>query len=341
MQHPVMAHHAERGSVVIVLVAVLALFGAIVMFSGQVSDIDNEKNAIANTERDMERIADQIATYVQLNNRLPCPHFAASTGESAANFGQESRSGASCLVNSGVLPWRTLGLPDSMSKDSWKNFYSYNISPAFTNVTEPATFRENIFNHCRNSSWVGRSAHASGNGAVDTSVPTQGWQNFWQNINVPKARFCCPSARAGGIFAPAADNDLVVAIAGTVGSPTFYDPATTSGGIHRTNIAGNSGNVHLLATPDENDSAAAVAYVLVSHGPNGYGALLGNGSNRVAFPSSASAEEQANANPATLTYFALGRGNALGDRLFDDLVLFRSQQQTMGEIGGGSCRLPY
>jgi prepilin-type N-terminal cleavage/methylation domain-containing protein len=114
---------------VAVFILALILFGALVPFSTQM-DIRNA----AETRRTMDSIRDAIIGYTQANGRLPCPaNGAIATGTAGAGV-----SPASCpTASSGVVPWATLGVPET---DSWNRRFSYSVDSIFADAVAAATW---------------------------------------------------------------------------------------------------------------------------------------------------------------------------------------------------------
>jgi prepilin-type N-terminal cleavage/methylation domain-containing protein len=136
---------SERGftlaemAVVLVIIA-LMLGGLLVPLSAQ-RDIEARRN----TNRAMENIREALLGYAVVNGRLPCP-AEADIASGAVNAGVEAydhntclcdatgaaaSGGTSCAGNgavSGVLPWATLGLPET---DGWNNRYTYLVTAAY------------------------------------------------------------------------------------------------------------------------------------------------------------------------------------------------------------------
>src|SRR5258708_15748386 len=104
----------------------LLLAGALIPLSTQI-DVRNG----ADTRRSMESIRDAITGFAQANGRLPCPADG-TVAAGTANAGTEQLSGASpnttCTNVFGVVPWATLGVPDT---DAWGRRFPSPASPAF------------------------------------------------------------------------------------------------------------------------------------------------------------------------------------------------------------------
>jgi hypothetical protein len=117
----------------------LLLAGSFIPLSTQV-----EVRNIAETRRIMDQVRDALIGFVQANGRLPCPARGATpAGTSymdsaaynlsfAAGVEQYDTGAVSgkkrCLYTQGVVPWSTLGVPET---DSWGRRFSYRVSPAF------------------------------------------------------------------------------------------------------------------------------------------------------------------------------------------------------------------
>jgi type II secretory pathway pseudopilin PulG len=102
---------------VAVTIIALLLAGALVPLSVQV-DVRN----VTDTQRSMELAREAILGFAQANGRLPCP------ADGLAGAGTEQVTGATCNVFFGVVPWSTLGVPET---DGWGRRFSYWVSPNF------------------------------------------------------------------------------------------------------------------------------------------------------------------------------------------------------------------
>ncbi|OGA12659.1 MAG: hypothetical protein A3H32_06655 [Betaproteobacteria bacterium RIFCSPLOWO2_02_FULL_63_19] len=108
-------------SVTLVIVGLL-LAAAMIPLSAQV-DLRN----IADTRRSLEQIKEAIIGFAQANGRLPCP-ATGTIASGASGAGVESVSSNACSSAFGVLPWATLGVPET---DAWGRRFSYAVAPAF------------------------------------------------------------------------------------------------------------------------------------------------------------------------------------------------------------------
>ena len=137
-----------------VAVAIIALLlaGALIPLSTQI-----EVRNVADTRRSMESIRDAIIGFAQANGRLPCPADGTvpAGGSDAAGrpAGAEQLtpatlpppSTAACTNSFGVIPWTTLGVPET---DNWGRRFSYWVSPIFADgigVTPASAAFNNTF----------------------------------------------------------------------------------------------------------------------------------------------------------------------------------------------------
>jgi prepilin-type N-terminal cleavage/methylation domain-containing protein len=120
-----------------VAVAIIALLlaGALIPLSAQI-----EVRTVADSRRSMESIREAIIGFAQANGRLPCPAEgtvpAGGTDAAGRPAGAEQLtpvtlpppSTAACTNSFGVVPWTTLGVPET---DGWGRRFSYWVSPIF------------------------------------------------------------------------------------------------------------------------------------------------------------------------------------------------------------------
>ena len=108
-------------AVVVFLIGILATLG-ITALNTQLTNA-----AISATQSREYTLKDALMNYLRLNKRLPCP--------ATDNTGNEARAGgtpSNCTAKFGILPYATLGLPESAGLDGWNNFFSYAVSPPWT-----------------------------------------------------------------------------------------------------------------------------------------------------------------------------------------------------------------
>lgn len=128
----------------VVLTIMTLLIGGMLMPLSAQQDLQNRRAATAA----LGVIQESLIGFALINGRLPCPAVAtlaagsggACPGEgsaSAAGCEATSGSGASlaCLNAGGVLPWATLGLPET---DPWGYRYSYRVTTLYARGIDPA-----------------------------------------------------------------------------------------------------------------------------------------------------------------------------------------------------------
>jgi prepilin-type N-terminal cleavage/methylation domain-containing protein len=121
-------------SVALFIIALL-LGGALIPLSTQV-DVRNT----AETRRNLDSIREAIIGFTQANGRLPCP-ASGTVAAGTAGAGIEALTFAApntiCTNPFGVVPWTTLGVPET---DSWGRRFSYWVSPIFADGLGTATY---------------------------------------------------------------------------------------------------------------------------------------------------------------------------------------------------------
>ncbi len=130
---------------VVMFVVALMLAGALIPLTTQM-----EVRSIAETRRIMDQINESLIGFAQTNGRLPCPASGAvATG--TANAGTEQYTSPSCTALVGVIPWSTLGVPET---DAWGRRFTYRVASVFaddivsntTQTTAPASQTTNGIN---------------------------------------------------------------------------------------------------------------------------------------------------------------------------------------------------
>lgn len=93
------------------------------------------------THEHQKEIFYSLAAYLLAGNPLPCPADPAATG---AQFGMAREGGCSEPIQAiGILPFRTLGMPESMARDGYQHFFTYAVEPAL--AQEPDDFKGGTF----------------------------------------------------------------------------------------------------------------------------------------------------------------------------------------------------
>ncbi len=150
------------------------------------------------------------------------------------------------------------------------------------------------------------------------------------NLNPSKARFCCPIAQSTGDYSvdndvqiKDADDEYMIDLQRSTASSYFNDVDTQA------------------STTALNTQNIAVAYVLVSHGKNGQGAFMANGTNNRIDSGSAMIGDEEEKNADTDNEFVYKPITMQkGAEYFDDILLWRSQDQVYSETSNNSCFEP-
>jgi prepilin-type N-terminal cleavage/methylation domain-containing protein len=85
-----------------------------------------DQRRISDTQKQLDLVTESILGFAVANGRLPCPAVGA-TANTVAGAGTENRAGGACVSSDGVLPWATLGLPET---DAWGRRFTYRVTVA-------------------------------------------------------------------------------------------------------------------------------------------------------------------------------------------------------------------
>jgi len=227
---------------VTMLIVSLLLAGALIPFGTQI-DLKN----VTDTQRTMESIRETIIGFAQANGRLPCPANG-STPAGTIGVGIEVLSGVSpnisCTFTFGVVPWATLGVPET---DGWGRRFSYWVSPIFADGLPPAVTTFNTTGQsptCTPTPTPTQSSFALcslGNITVKTHsdtdhaiMPSLGSQLPAVIISHGKNGYgavtpggCIPSPSCSTIAFPAAGTDEAANATRTSAANTFYSRIPT------------------------------------------------------------------------------------------------------------------
>jgi prepilin-type N-terminal cleavage/methylation domain-containing protein len=263
------------------------------------------------TEKKMERIIDVLSIYTQRNNRVPCPAnpnqaivvqpFGAEVGSGGAGTNIGNCTGAGALIE-GIVPYKTIGLSEADIIDGWGNYFTYRVAPTYTRNTALAL---NVHARCRTDiTWID-----------DTTA---------LNRNPPKAKFCCADDAL-------AANDLVIR---DENNTLIWAFPRDNANYANENTSVPTGTVF---TPDTNNITMP-AFLLISHGKNGFGAFLRTGARLAALGQSGDDETE---NQDGDDNYVIGPTNRIiNNTYFDDIVSWRTQEQLYSETGEGSCIFP-
>jgi prepilin-type N-terminal cleavage/methylation domain-containing protein len=294
------------------------------------------------TQAKIDRVAKAIDFYASQNYRVPCP---AKPDTSTPNFGSEQANtsavtnvSTTCKATFGIVPFSTLGIPQDWVVDAWNNYMTYAVSPAFaqdTSVSFPVHAR------CRTADWENSPMQYE---AGDTTTASPKYIEQYENKNPAKAMFCCPYP-----LADAPGTDLI--ILDVNGNSQLAQP-----GFPATNPRANTALAAALpdipypspmvsnTLPANIDRPTAPVYVIVSHGPNGYGAWDVKTGVRDPLPAAATKAEKKNASNTTTFYEIppLDRTSTApggSEMTFDDIVHWETQDMIFASQGK-TCASP-
>lgn len=115
---------------VVMVITALLVGGLLVPLAAQIEIRDINDN-----RKTMAEIREALLGFAMVNRYLPCPALP-TIASGSADAGREGtrNGGGTCVHPAGVLPWATLGVPET---DAWGRRYSYRVTPAFSNSTPP------------------------------------------------------------------------------------------------------------------------------------------------------------------------------------------------------------
>lgn len=86
-----------------------------------------DQQRVSETQRQLEQIREAVIGFAIATGRLPCP-ATPTTSTSTAGSGTENKPAATCGILEGVVPWTTLGVPET---DAWGRRFTYRVTTAF------------------------------------------------------------------------------------------------------------------------------------------------------------------------------------------------------------------
>ncbi len=121
-------------AIVLVIVALLT--------SGLLLGIAAQRNAAENVDaqRQLENIREALLGFAMANGRLPCP-AKANLPNTDDDAGKALTPPCDGLLQHGVLPWKTLGLPET---DPWGRRFTYFVSSSDSAVTPSKSFAKAV-----------------------------------------------------------------------------------------------------------------------------------------------------------------------------------------------------
>ena len=86
-----------------------------------------DQRRISETQQQIDQIREAIIGFAIATGRLPCPAIA-TTVAGTVGAGAENKPGLSCGSSEGVIPWATLGVPET---DAWGRRFTYRVDSNF------------------------------------------------------------------------------------------------------------------------------------------------------------------------------------------------------------------
>ncbi len=344
----------SRG-ITLIEVAITILIGGILL-AGTIQFYQHfqQRRAELVTQHRMDVLEKAFSNYAQTRWRLPCPaNPNPNVGASPPELlGEERRTGTGeegCLaINAsarGIVPFRTLGIPEQYAIDGFGQYFTYAVSPAFTRDNTVRSAGNNTQNvvHRRFASQINR-----------------------ENIGLlPKAQFCGAVPEIDGRSLSFSDditmveNQFVGGGGRVFGDGGSGEPDNKRGdsdesyvGPDITLTVEGPPNANFWRDDDPENRTTGLAMALISHGPNKLGAYLvgrGNGTQgQYAVNEMISVQESQTATSGTGgtsaiilfsqtdrflsedTFPGIFRGN-------DDIIRYYTQDQIYAAAGGGSC----
>jgi prepilin-type N-terminal cleavage/methylation domain-containing protein len=326
--------HKSRGFTLAEMAIVILITGLMLTAAASIALPIMHKARRIETDQKMENIARAIDDYAAQNFRVPCPAIPDNKSTNPP-FGYEAGSGpAGDMVPTdcgpdparweGVIPFRTLNIPVDWIRDSAGYYFTYAISPAFSQDVMKDSLP--VHSRCRTADWF-----AAGE-IYDSTITDPKTGKHAVNLLMAKAerkaRFCCSGALPG--------TDLVI-LDGNKQSEMAIPRQTSPASYRPTNTIFPDPFVPDVQVP-ANDRATAPVYVLVSHGRDGHGAWTGAGKGKFPLARATPAEiENANGDRVFIEIPPADRAGV--EKGFDEVVLWRTQDMIFAEQGK-SCSLP-
>jgi prepilin-type N-terminal cleavage/methylation domain-containing protein len=116
---------------IVMLIVSILLAGVLMPLS-----IQMEVRRYSDTKKSMDQIGEAIMGFVMANGRLPCP-ASKTVADGTAGAGTELLSGSVCSSYTGVIPWVTLGVPET---DAWGGRFTYRVTSAFADTFANTTW---------------------------------------------------------------------------------------------------------------------------------------------------------------------------------------------------------
>jgi prepilin-type N-terminal cleavage/methylation domain-containing protein len=117
------AHGFTLVELAISLAVIALLLGMLIV--PLAAQVDQQR--INDTRKQLDLISEAILGFAVQQGRLPCPALG-TTANTTAGAGLEYKPGSACASNEGVVPWATLGMPET---DAWGRRFTYRVTGIF------------------------------------------------------------------------------------------------------------------------------------------------------------------------------------------------------------------
>lgn len=309
--HKMRGNQNESGVFLIELAIFMVVFAIMLVVAIPLYENYEQRNARLETKKRMDIISKSFSNFSQMRWRLPCP--ANSAGVGGTQYGIERLDAAGlpdCSTNiedaHGIVPYRTLGIPEQYAKDAYGNFFTYVVSPDFTVDNRLGVQIDEV--NKRSAHLVGGDLNADGDSDDDGNYAL-----------LPRAQFCNPLINTVSDISVIQD-----------GNPLYTATRDVADNIAR---GVNAPDINLEAMRQRNVTAVAMA--LISHGENGFGSYQSNGTQTGA--GQAGPSEQVTIDNSNRTVQVESQYSDTGANRYDDIVMFFTQDDIYAASGNNSC----